>query len=326
MKRSIPIAFVLCAVCPVSFAVILFSIGAPQDDSKVRSGVGDRPELKPLHAAYTNIIQTRLWPLKLDEVPRICGPKLDTATNWWALGVEGSGPKLNHHPANLVFAHLRSGRREQLRREYDDDGLWCAYWGPGEDKSHTDLYAIGDIGYVEFYSQLDGENVQTAVIYFRADNKFVPLKSTNDFPKRWNGIRPSWRHSEHRSTRTLFQSKIPRDFLQMRRPNPRSKGPNFCYSNAPITSRFQSGALGGASLSVFVRQSEPSTTKGKPMTRRPTTLTAAAGEHYVTYQLSSQNCIVAFPRGACPQWIFSSAHSQGARRSPSRLKPQLGMA
>jgi hypothetical protein len=51
-------------------------------------------------------------------------------------------------------------------------------------KSHPDLYAIGDIGYVEFYSQIDGENIQTAVIHFRADEKFVPLKSTNDFPKR----------------------------------------------------------------------------------------------------------------------------------------------
>jgi hypothetical protein len=55
---------------------------------------------------------------------------------------------------------------------------------PVSDRSHTDLHAVGDIGYVELYYQLNGESVQTAAIYFRADNKFVPLKSTNDFSKR----------------------------------------------------------------------------------------------------------------------------------------------
>jgi hypothetical protein len=56
--------------------------------------------------------------------------------------------------------------------------------GGPQDKSHTDRHAVGDIGYVEFYSKLDGEKVQNAVIYFRADDKFVPLTSTNDFAKR----------------------------------------------------------------------------------------------------------------------------------------------
>ena len=62
---------------------------------------------------------------------------------------------------------------------------------PTKNKSHTDLYAVGDIGYVEFYSQLDGERVQTAVIYFRADFVFAPLKSTNDFSARlvWEQIK-----------------------------------------------------------------------------------------------------------------------------------------
>jgi hypothetical protein len=184
MKRSISVAVVLCALCPVGFAVILFSIGAPQDDSKVRSGVGDRPELKPLHAAYTTIIQTRLWPLRLDEVPKICGPKLDTATNWWAFGVEGSGPKLDHHPANLVLPIFAPAGGSNCGGSMMMMVSGAHTGDPARDKSHTDLYAIGDIGYVEFYSQLDGENVQTAVIYFRADDKFVPLKSTNDFAKR----------------------------------------------------------------------------------------------------------------------------------------------
>ena len=188
MKRSIPIAVALCALCPVGFAVILFSIDAPQDNSQVRSSVGDRPELKPLHAAYTNIIQTRLWPLKLDEVPKVFGPKLDTATNWWGFEVKGegkrSGPQLDHHPASLVLPIFAPAGGTNCGGSMMMMVSGMHTGDPARDKSHTDLYAIGDIGYVEFYSQIDGENIQTAVIYFRADEKFVPLKSTNDFPKR----------------------------------------------------------------------------------------------------------------------------------------------
>jgi hypothetical protein len=195
MKRSIPIAVVLCALCPVGFAVILFSIDAPQDNSKVRSYVGDRPELKPLHAAYTNIIQTRLWPLKLNEGPKIFGPKLDTATNWWGFGMNGegrrSGPQLDHYPASLVLPIFAPAGGTNCGGSMMMMVSGIHTGDSARDKSHTDLYAIGDIGYVELYSQLDGENVQTAVICFRADDKFVPLKSTNDFPKRleWDKAR-----------------------------------------------------------------------------------------------------------------------------------------
>ncbi|MCX6904114.1 MAG: hypothetical protein NTW03_11700 [Verrucomicrobia bacterium] len=195
MKRSIPIAIVLCALCPVGLAQMVFFIDAPHDDSKVRSCVGDRPELKPLHAVYTNIIQTRLWPLKLSEVPKLFGPKLDTATNWWALRVNGegkrSGPQLDHYSANLVLPIFApaGGTNCDGRMMMWVSGMHTG--DPARDKSHTDLYAIGDIGYVEFYSHLDGEKVQTAVIYFRADDKFVPLKSTNHFSARlaWDTAR-----------------------------------------------------------------------------------------------------------------------------------------
>ena len=55
---------------------------------------------------------------------------------------------------------------------------------PLVDKRHVDRHAIGDLGYVEFYYSWNGTNTEGAVIYLRADKQFVPLKSTNDFPKR----------------------------------------------------------------------------------------------------------------------------------------------
>src|SRR5882672_2686778 len=98
MKRSIAVAILLCALCSASFGVILFTIDAPQDEREARAWAGSRPELRPLHAAYTNLIQTRLWPLKFGEMAKIFGPKLETATNWWASGTnavgEHSGPGL----------------------------------------------------------------------------------------------------------------------------------------------------------------------------------------------------------------------------------------
>jgi hypothetical protein len=179
MKRSIAVASLICVFCSASFAVVHFSIDAPQDDREARARIGERPELQGLYAEYSNLIKTRLWPLKLGKMANIFGPQLDTATNWWGLdadeGGKRSGPKLEHHPTDLVLpifvpqGMMVSGLHNSNRVS---------------DRSHTDLHAVGDIGYVEIYYQHDGESVQTAAIYFRADKKFVPLKSTNDFSKR----------------------------------------------------------------------------------------------------------------------------------------------
>src|SRR5437764_10125435 len=107
MKRSIAVALLLGALCNASFAVIIFTIDAPQDELAARAWARSRPELKPLHAAYTNLIQTRLWPLKFGEMAKIFGPKLETATNWWGSATNGvgerSGPGLAQRPVDLVL-------------------------------------------------------------------------------------------------------------------------------------------------------------------------------------------------------------------------------
>jgi hypothetical protein len=185
MKRNIAIAFFLCAFCGTSFAVILFTVDAPDDETSARVWACNRPESKTLHDDYTDIIKTHLWPLKFSKMAKIFGPKLDTATNWWGSGTNGvgerSGPGLDHRPADRVLPIFAAGGGTNC-----GGALMMMVSGlhsndPAQNKSHTDLYAVGDIGYVEFYSHLNGEKVQTAVIYFRSDFAFIPLKSTNDF-------------------------------------------------------------------------------------------------------------------------------------------------
>jgi hypothetical protein len=195
---------------------MLFSVDAPQDVLEARAWAADRPELKPLHDEYFDIIKKRLWPLKFGEIEKIFGQKLDTATNWWGLdtatnwlgtgGAErskGTGPKLGQHPADLVLPVFASqgGTNCGGRLMLMVSGLHST--DPALNKSHTDLYAVGDIGYVEFYSQLDGEGVQNALIYFRADNKFVPLKSTNDFTARL-----AWDTAKFDALKTWFDSHL----------------------------------------------------------------------------------------------------------------------
>jgi hypothetical protein len=179
LKRSVAIAILLSAFCGVSLAVIHFSIAAPQDDGETRKAISDHHELKSLAAEYRDLLRTRLWPLKRDDIAKVFGPLLETATNWWGYGVDAggkpSGPELNQYPVDLVLP-IFVGTGMMVSGLHTGD--------PAKDKSHTDLHAIGDIGYVELYYQLNGESIQTAVIYFRADVQFVPLKSTNDLPKR----------------------------------------------------------------------------------------------------------------------------------------------
>jgi hypothetical protein len=175
MKRTIAIAIALCGLSSASFAQFVTFIGAPQDDATARADVCERPELKPLHAAYVDIFHLRLHPLTLDDVGKIFGPKLEPATNWTSYG----GPK---HPADLVLPLFAPGDQNRGQLVLMLSGVRPT--PPTVDKRHTDIHAIGDIGYVECYYGIDGEQKETAIIYFRVDDKFVPLASTNDFYKR----------------------------------------------------------------------------------------------------------------------------------------------
>jgi hypothetical protein len=156
MKRIIAIALLLYALCNASFADIITTLDAPQDNTQARWDVRDRLELKPTHAAYWNIIQTRLWPLKLDGVAKIFGSKLDKKPDDIVLPL---------FAGNEIFL---SGKFMVITNA----------------KNHADFHAVGDIGYVECFYDIDGMRLEQAVFYMRPDDQFVPLKSTNDLSKR----------------------------------------------------------------------------------------------------------------------------------------------
>ena len=72
-----------------------------------------------------------------------------------------------------------------------------------------------------------------------ADDKFVPLMSTNDFSKRFDWDKGKFDALRIGSTRTLSQPRTLRNLLRMKRLYPRSKGPNFycskCASRVLVT-------------------------------------------------------------------------------------------
>jgi hypothetical protein len=156
MKRLIFNIILLFAFCSTSFAAISIALDSPQDDWQARWDVRDRLESKPIRAAYWNIIQTRLWPLKLDGVAKIFGPKLDKKPDDMVLPLF-AGNEIYLSGQSMVIANA---------------------------KNHTDFHAVGDLGYVECFYDVDGMRLEQAVFYLRPDDKFISLKSTNDFSKR----------------------------------------------------------------------------------------------------------------------------------------------
>jgi hypothetical protein len=164
--------------------------------------------------AYINLLNTRLLPLRFSDAAKVLGPPVRTATNWWAepegnaplpgeiisreaaLQKDGAatdiyasrpkgrcdGPQLTDYPADLVLPLFASTGQCGGPMMICISGIHSS--NPKENHNHTDLYDAGGLGYIELYSQNNGERVQLALIYFRSNAQFVPLKSTSDFPQR----------------------------------------------------------------------------------------------------------------------------------------------
>jgi hypothetical protein len=199
MKRTLATAILLCGFLSGSFAEIGFNLEAPQDDLLARDAVSHRPELKPLETALSEICQTCLLPRNSAEIAKIFGPALYSATNWWADSRDSAGnptesrrPKLDKYPADIVLPLF-------IPVEQGVSGLQLS------NKNHTDLHLIGDLAYAEFYYKSDGETPMMVVLYFRADDKFVPLKSANDFPER-----VAWEKTKMNALAKWFDDRVPK--------------------------------------------------------------------------------------------------------------------
>jgi len=172
VKPTIAIALLLSGLCRASFAQTgqtVFNINYDQDDHTAREGVYGRAELKPLQDSYSEIIETRLLFLTSDMLPTIFGPKFPSPRMGWrpADPADLVLPLFGH--GNMFDGDISHMNKMILHGAFNINGY--------------DLYSVGNCGYIEFFEDGGGATA-AAVIYLRADDKFIPLKSTNDFSKR----------------------------------------------------------------------------------------------------------------------------------------------
>lgn len=195
------------AVSHRTSAVIILNLNTPQDDPMVRRaliGCGANATtpvsrcliVQPLGEEYQRLIETRIWPLHRAEVAKYFGPALLTTTNWWKHDGDLGGFQIHRHPKDLVLpVYVPSGLMISGLHSTD----------PEANKNHTDLHAIGKLGYIEIYYQNDGEGIQTAVLYSRANKRFVPLKSPGDFEERFE-----WDKAHFALIKKWFNQHLPR--------------------------------------------------------------------------------------------------------------------
>jgi hypothetical protein len=160
MNQKISTLFLLSALPFASLGQRGILLGIPHDDPSARRDIYRLVEIKPFAAEYDQVIKTRIWPLKREGIVKVFGPKIERR-RLIAQGDPTNSVAPLFAPYSISFSGLLDG----------------------QDRSHRDLYAVGDIGYVEFFFERD-DSFKTAVLYARLDDKFVPLESANQFSKR----------------------------------------------------------------------------------------------------------------------------------------------
>ena len=158
MKRTILVTFLLCTLASATFAQRWVDVVSRLDDPNVRQDVYNRAELKPLIAEYDDVVKRRIGQLVRPNIAKVFGPKLEQR-------LPARAPTNSVTPLFAPYFLAFSGLLE------------------GEDRSHRDLYAVGEIGYVEFFYERD-DRLKIVVFYALLDDKFVPLKSADAFSKR----------------------------------------------------------------------------------------------------------------------------------------------
>lgn len=175
MKKFVAIAGLLGALCGPGFAQLDFTPPGPNEDFTAWEDIYTRSELKALRSAYAELMRTRFHPLHPGDASRVFGPSLSSAQDWGGPADQQYWPEIDHHPVKLVLPMVGPKNMGVLSIQIVK---------PEFNHYHRDLHAIGDLGYVRLYYQVDGETMNNAVIYFRVDDRFVPLKSIDDFSKR----------------------------------------------------------------------------------------------------------------------------------------------
>jgi len=153
---------ILC--CSISEAQIVCMFDQKFDAPSIRWDLQKREDVKHAQEQFSAIIQKYISPLKEDEIKSIYGPTLP------ALPDDASLPIFSYNGVAV------SG---------------IAFEDPAKSKNHTEFYRIGDLGYLQVFYQIDGVSVGGAGFYFKTDQKFTPLKTSEDISRRlgWDETR-----------------------------------------------------------------------------------------------------------------------------------------
>ncbi len=175
MKNRIAAALILIASLNATFGTISTLLDYSKDSIDARLAVQDRTILKSMRAEYDDILSSRICLLKYDGVKNCFGRKL-----FWT-------------PSDCALPLFAENAAAQTG------------FTTSPNKRHTDFNAIGDLGYVEIFYNSDGESIGDAAIYFRTDEQFVPLQSTNDYYKR-----VSWEMTKFNAMKEWLNQHLPK--------------------------------------------------------------------------------------------------------------------
>src|SRR5437667_9678898 len=153
LKRQFTFFFLLFLFMSGASADVIAPLIEPRDDLKTRQAVRQRAELKPLADQYTQLVQSVMVQRPTRAIEVIFGPVLSAPPENRVLPLFA--------PKEVILPDSRSGN------------------APNND--HIDFHAMGEAGFVQFYFGPDGESLHGAVLYLRADDQFVPLRSADDF-------------------------------------------------------------------------------------------------------------------------------------------------
>jgi hypothetical protein len=177
MKRFAIALILVFTFCDAGRAVLMELLDAPGDDKGARGEVWNEPDLELFNAEYHKLVETRVLPLKIDDVKKVFGPVLSQIPNDLVLPLcVGSGIMVSG--ANRFTA---------------------------QDKSHEDFHSMGPSGVVRCFYGLNGTNLQAAVFYFRKDSNFVPLKSATNFTERLE-----WEKGKFRAMKNWLGEHLPK--------------------------------------------------------------------------------------------------------------------
>ena len=171
--KSVLVVLLCVLLARTAPAPIIELLDAPGDSEKVRKSIEEKPEVVALRKDYFAFQDKYFWPRLNSEMEATFGRRLSSTRSITEL------PDL---PAAYVLPSFQS-------TEFITTGIVDV---SQPQRRHVDYYRVGDLGFVQFVFHQAGERVHAAVVYFRPDAQFVPLRSKKDLARRIAWEKKKW--------------------------------------------------------------------------------------------------------------------------------------